>query len=105
MTAQTLTLADFLAARIAEDERSSRWGRLHDDPHDPDGLTKILRWDDGRVRTECEAKRRIVADHDDQHDCPGWADASAFPYVGCSVLRNLAMPYADHPDFREEWRA
>ncbi|RSN65431.1 hypothetical protein DMH01_03380 [Amycolatopsis sp. WAC 04182] len=26
------------------------------------------------------------------------------PRVGDSILKQLALPYADHPDYREEWR-
>lgn len=58
----------------------------------------IARWDPARVLAECEAKRRIVGYHSvpDPHDhgegCPG-----------CDTMRALALPYADHPDYRAEW--
>ena len=89
---ETTTLTDFLLARIAEDEEEARWGRLHDDPDDPDSATKILRWDHSRLAVECEAKRRIVQ----LHKLIAW-DAG--------TLLLLALPYAEHPDYREEWRA
>jgi hypothetical protein len=47
----------------------------------------IARWDPARVLAECEARRRIVT------EC-GWE----------TVMRHLALPYADHPDYRDEWR-
>ena len=51
----------------------------------------IARWDPARVLAECEAKRRLIAlGEKDSY----WDD----------VLRILALPYADHPDYREEWR-
>jgi hypothetical protein len=85
---RTMTLTDFLLARIAEDEACA------------DGLE----WDDGnpvhqtaRVLAECEAKRQIV------EACAEVLayDAEALPQ---DVLRFLALPYADHPDYREEWK-
>lgn len=152
------TLADFLLARIAEDEERARaaaqgpwtWreygGRNGVDPvpyltgrgGDPatyaydteviepnhsgecgcrssctlelrvrvEDREHIARHDPARVLAECEAKRRIVARHDAHlgheptpHIVPRlkWRE-------GCDTLRLLALPYADHPDFREEWR-
>ena len=59
----------------------------------------IARHDPARVLAECEAKRRIVELFPDAaQDGDGWNDA------GYSVLRDLAAVYADHPDYREEWR-
>jgi hypothetical protein len=26
------------------------------------------------------------------------------PYIGDQILRALALPFANHPDWREEWR-
>jgi hypothetical protein len=85
---RTMTLTDFLLARIAEDEACA------------DGLE----WDDGnpvhqtaRVLAECEAKRRIV---EACADVLAY-DAEALPQ---DVLRLLALPYADHPDYRQEWK-
>ncbi len=107
MTTRTQSLAGFLLARIAEDEVKARhrdevtFGperrRIADesrfDPHDP-----------ARVLAECEAKRRIVerfnllAEGGDGHE----AMYRRSEMVG--VLRALALPYADHPEFRSEWR-
>jgi hypothetical protein len=120
-----MTLTEFLLARIAEDEAAAtvapfdhHWTAHPDEVRQPikaggkahvatcakSVMAHIARHDPARVLAECEAKRRIVADHDDQHDCPGWGTASAWPYVGCSVLRLLALPFADHPDYRPEWK-
>lgn len=72
-----------------------------------------------RVLREVEAKRRLVALHapvtlrrrvgdqmgdvvaceyDTDPDGMGWID---YP---CETLRLLALPYADHPEYRAEWR-
>jgi hypothetical protein len=125
------TLVDFLLARIAEDEAVAREPWLHvladvkawwdaaedepgfyaeDQPDDVKGLAKTLlqieraRGMYARVLAECEAKRRIVALHapDDEgfHIChDSLADDS-----DCGELRALAAIYADHPDYREEWK-
>ena len=69
------------------------------------------RWDPARVLAECEAKRRIVEIH---REVPAsdidWSDCALCP-TGltrtrwpCPTLRALALPYAAHPDYREEWR-
>lgn len=104
-----MTITEFLLARIAEDEAVARdvddvawaglfdgtWGGVNDHGarHDP-----------ARVLAECEAKRRIIA---------GCVDAIGeeltMPYGGASGLgqhtvAHLAVVYADHPDYRDEWR-
>ncbi|HEY3261295.1 MAG TPA: DUF6221 family protein [Pseudonocardiaceae bacterium] len=67
-------------------------------------LEHIARWDPARVLAEVDAKRRIL---------DMWADAQSaeFPdYWGGyataldDVVRQLALPYADRPGFRAEWR-
>lgn len=58
-------------------------------------MAHVARWDPARVLAECEAKRRIVELNVYAYDDP--------PYRYC--LRLLALPYADHPDYQESWRA
>lgn len=55
----------------------------------------VRRHDPARVLAECEAKRRIVARHDRD-------DSTSFGQP-CQTLRLLALPYADHSDYRPEW--
>ncbi|MDR7253693.1 hypothetical protein J2X46_002683 [Nocardioides sp. BE266] len=96
-------LTDFLLARVAEDadvarvagasdpsSRSSIWtslrsGRAGVCDHGPRGSVEIQ---PDRVVAECEAKRLIVK---------RWGGHDP-------IIRLLALPYADHPDYREEWR-
>jgi hypothetical protein len=98
-----MTLTEFLLARIAEDEAVARWGRLVDDPSDPDSGMTILRWDHARLIAECESKRRII------DECTGGLKYD----VSCgeghwgnfeNILRILAAPYADHPDYLPKWK-
>jgi Family of unknown function (DUF6221) len=124
-------LADFLLARIAEDEAMARHAALRDpawsiaepspalwgdDPRDsvvlaggkpiascnPEyggGLVAehIAHWDPERVIAECEAKRRVVEQFSLTRTMTGTAAVTP-------LLRLLGLPYADHPDYREEWR-
>lgn len=81
----------------------------------------IARWDPARVLAECAAKRRLVELHHpievyerwnpNGHcaECSdsGWEAAidGASPVdFPCPTMRLLALPYADHPDYREEWK-
>lgn len=74
-----MTLTDFLLARVAEDESEPAW----------DETSAISRY--GRVLAECDAKRKILAGVDGRPP-------------SLSVVRLLALPYADHPDYRQEWK-
>jgi hypothetical protein len=65
-----------------------------------------------RVLAECEAKRRIIdlAEEASGFDMAvdndrrvGPRDMVEEPYIGDQILRALAQPYRDHPDWREEW--
>jgi hypothetical protein len=114
-------LADFLLARISEDEAVARaafrlvgerevggwywsnagdavfvddtehvvaggpWQQLMHQPF----AHHIARWDPERVLGECAAKRRVV-EHEQGRPT--------------TVLRHLALVYAGHPDYREDWR-
>ncbi|MCM3822271.1 DUF6221 family protein [Streptomyces sp. DR3-1] len=71
-----------------------------------------------RVLAEVEAKRQIVGLHpviggwedEDGHDrglgceCCGHSEEYSDRGGWCETLRLLALSYADHPDYREEWR-
>jgi hypothetical protein len=67
-----------------------------------------------RVLAECEAHRRIVeayrglrtmASNFSNEGANGEAETARAMYAGLDLaLRALASVYADHPDFREEWR-
>jgi fructoselysine-6-P-deglycase FrlB-like protein len=87
---RTMTLTDFLLARIAEDKRGYFIG------YDDRGGSYVA-VDPAHLLAECEAKRRIV---EACADVLAY-DAEALPQ---DVLRFLALPYADHPDYREEWK-
>lgn len=139
---QTITLAGFLLARIAEDEAAAEtaaeWEGEEWSAGDEDeagrvrgrmgsevvggGYTEstihIARHDPARVLAECEAKRLIAELHkvagEDEADvrfkdfdlaCVTCGTYDEYPVEWpCDTLRLLALPYADHPDYRDGWR-
>ncbi|MFK8844659.1 DUF6221 family protein [Streptomyces sp. Ac-502] len=65
----------------------------------------IIRHDPARVLAEVEAKRQAV-DHYEQVRTLT-KDHEAYILAESAVLRQIqymALPYADHPDYRQEWR-
>ena len=88
------------------------------------GMAHIARHDPARVLAECEAKRRIAGLHfvgdaedwdpehwacrlcqwDEDCDSPKHEHQHGSGRFPCETLRALALPYADHPDYRGEWR-
>ncbi|HKY58324.1 MAG TPA: DUF6221 family protein [Aeromicrobium sp.] len=104
-----MTLSDFLLARIAEDEAGRH--EIHRescDSYRPDANGDTFPCDcdmADRVLAECGAKRKIVEIATDQirlgREARGWGNWEDMAY---QTLRALALPYADHPDFDEEWR-
>jgi hypothetical protein len=108
VTTETLTLSDFLLARYAEDVREieegvrlklagRRWGKTL--------LT--------RRRLDVEGKRKIVELHGQEMswmDSPTGTPRPICMLCGtddvtypCRTLRALALPFVDHPDYRQEW--
>jgi hypothetical protein len=107
-------LADFLLARIDEDELAAQRVEQRDNFEQP--ITTLtgaeifdargVMFPTARVLAECEAKRRIVEEHgpwtpEDEY-CA--AHDGRMTQNECPTLRALALPYADHEGFREEWR-
>jgi hypothetical protein len=122
-----MTLTEFLLSRIAEDEAVARlpdlmwpssWTAKFRDyealretkPRDYAMGRYCTQFDPARVLAECEAKRRIVEDMVSSIEWAGSADCpDPAPYlrrVGTlqEVIRLLAIPYADHPDYDETWK-
>ncbi|MET8536811.1 DUF6221 family protein [Streptomyces sp. NPDC005065] len=78
---------------------------------DPTIAQHVALHDPARVLRDVEAKRRVLARHvlspaiddpelpwDNRNDCQ--YDGEDWP---CPDLLDLALPYADHPDHREQW--
>jgi hypothetical protein len=68
----------------------------------------VARWQPARVLAEIEAKRRIIARYayrrsmqpEDGTAPNRWDDLTRHYWEVC---RDLAAPYADHPDYQPEW--
>lgn len=86
MVARGLTLPDFLLARIAEEERAAE---AADDAANVHFFTPGHTVE--RVLADCEERRQVVE---------GWRHVG----IRALPLRVMAVFYANHPDFREEWR-
>jgi len=99
-------LIEFLKARLAEDERIASAG-----PPSPWEMSGLLPFDPIRILAEVEAKRRIIdrlvaagkADRDEEGTEEGWITASVLISLTTTACL-LAQPYANHPDYQEEWR-
>jgi hypothetical protein len=72
----------------------------------------IARWDPARVLAEVAAKRAILAEVQ-RRDAwlnmktlvePARSEATAMRDALVPVVRLLALPYADRPGYRDEWR-
>ncbi|MFG3090659.1 DUF6221 family protein [Streptomyces antibioticus] len=72
----------------------------------------IAEWDPARVLQEIDAKRQRIALHSGPHECASYdfvsREINPCQWVAadeaCTTLRLEALPYADRPGFREEWR-
>jgi hypothetical protein len=97
-----MTLTEFLLARIADDEGEARDAKEQQNgpfwTHGAIGATDemIRTWTPERVLAECEAKRWIVDYFDARRDFLGAVS---------DVLFAVALPYAGHPDYQQEWSA
>jgi hypothetical protein len=96
-----------------------KWGRLGyvaTVERDED-RAHIARHDPARVLADVEAKRQIVEQHKPaklsylpsrERGCVTCSTAQTWDAqaneANCQTLRLLALPYADHPDYRDEWR-
>jgi hypothetical protein len=106
-----MSLAEFLLARIDEDEAAWRrmlgivrgsgfpGGKIPDRVNYSSSTTVLpVPIIPAKLLAECEAKRRIV----EVNSADTWA--AAHVWMPAQTLRLLALPYADHPDYQPGWR-
>jgi hypothetical protein len=102
------TLGAFVLDRISEEETAALdcrgWFRGEGDPPGPDRVRTpesfaafVLAHDPDRVLTECVARRRIVK----RLTSPNWSGSAEEREA---LLGLIALPYASHPAFLDEWR-
>lgn len=93
-------LVAFLEERLAEDERTA--GASAPRRYVGTSMTDLRPAEpESRALREVEAKRAMVARC--QRDATDAANGTAYD-LAREVLGDLAAVYADHPDYREEWR-
>ena len=104
-----------LAEPLTDDEGNYvQWA--DGDDRMPNHITNwSLIYDPARVLREVEAKQRIIQVHHGQlveaTNADGversgrWCAECDYETFPCRTLRLLALPYADHPDYQQEWRA
>ena len=68
----------------------------------PEAADRVVRLGNpARVLAECEAKRRLIEAVVDKDPFDAMGAESAYEIL---ILSHLALPYAGHPDYRDEWR-
>lgn len=116
-------LAAWLLDQISEDERAAlevvtsyiAWTEDLDKPAldsaiGPGDLDTYMSVDATRVLAECEAKRRIIEEAQiaqrslERRLHPATDAINGHVIALRRVVRLLALPYADRPGYREEWR-
>jgi replicative DNA helicase len=96
MTTRTLTLADFLLARISEAEQTAR--RIQ-----AVGSCEPA-YSPARMMREVAAKRKIVERlHEIAREANDGETYTAADVALVDVVGILASVYADHPDFNAAW--
>jgi hypothetical protein len=104
------SLVEFLRARLAEDAESAG-----EPPTDkarawlencPDYNESALLWYNDRLRAEVAAKHAMLtalADHMPTEGDPFWTTYDDGDYPAQVAVAHLALPYASHPDYQQEW--
>lgn len=103
-----MDVVEFLSARIAEDEAVAR--KLLQDRT----VSESGKWYEWRLLRECEAKRTLIGIIEAARQAALATMVSnpsgstqwipeAIEWTTLS-LNALALPYSDHPDFRDDWR-
>ena len=105
-------LAEFLLARIAEDEFVAIAAAFDEEQYGPLGnfagtttdarLAHAARWSSARVRLEATVRRQLVQIHPvGEHACATGSPSGEEP---CPTLRLIGLTYAEHPDYHPDWR-
>lgn len=95
---------------IAEDRSGNYWSVAHE-VYIPNA-EHMACWDPARVLAEVEAKRQILdevvpeIDGMDERINGEWGigPIAEDDYASVPLLKLLGLPYAGHPDYRQEWR-
>jgi hypothetical protein len=99
-TVSTTDLVRFLLARIEDDAAQiKRYNRAA-----ASGKAPAPGWYSAeRMRAECEAKRQVIGTLQQQLVLRDQPFEKAIRHQAISMLRALALPYAEHVAYRKEW--
>lgn len=112
-------LVQFLRDRLDEDAREAEAAGVSWYGYEPERQIAfvpiadshhIARHSPARVLREVEAKRGLLKRYEEPETSATLSgsfnklSAGVERYVLIEVFRHLALPYADHPDYREHWR-
>ncbi|WP_189079229.1 DUF6221 family protein [Mangrovihabitans endophyticus] len=111
-------LVTFIRAQLDEDEGLARtaigepWsGTVEIGPNEDDllcndsGISRhIVRWDPARVLAEVDAKRRVLRLYESSSDAQFPDSDGGYASAIEDVMLLLALPYADRPGYRDEWK-
>jgi hypothetical protein len=109
---RVVTIGAFILARVDEDAflaglMVERCAPRRGPGEGPAAWVGSGSWSPQRVLALCTARRLLVESHRvsgrDATPCPCASAGSAYP--PCHTLRAVALEWADHPDYRPEWRA
>ena len=97
-----MSLFVFVGDRLNEDERVAReasyWGDLPLGHLASDLEAHLIRWMPPRALADVAAKRLILAEVSSQLTDDGTDETARY------LLCLLALPYAGHAEYRDEWR-
>jgi hypothetical protein len=108
-----VTLVEFLRARLDEDEQVARAVEPDTDvdvPYTSQAAQAaqyafLKRFGPARVLAEVDAKRRLIAKYEHYDASARYPDSEGGMAMGLeAAVEFAALPYAAHPDYREEWR-
>lgn len=113
-------LVAWLRQQLDDDERTARRVAPNQAPIEVramvtrEGSEPFLVVDSALLLAQVDATRRIITEVVDEATSldmsvdldrrVGSRDTAVEPYLGDVLLRLLALPYADRPGYREEWR-
>ena len=108
-------LSAFLLEHAAEDEQRARCAHGHETGGRYEGqpiawVSHVRGWSTDRVLGECQMKRWLVQQLapavdslETQIDGEFGTTSRDREYLGMTLLKQLALAYVTHPDFRTEW--
>lgn len=103
-------LVTWLLAQLDEDEQRAHAAAepfVHGDRTGMDGLhpqilSYVRQWVPARVLAEVDAKRRIIELYSGTAQYPDFS--GGYDSAAEDAIKLLAVPYADRPGYRDEWR-